>query len=136
MRKGVWWIVFLFCFCFLTMVSGILSTHRQVRQFFHVPDHMGVIPENVRAVILDQLALNSSLEQVNVFLASRGLGSDKRSRCTSENTNLQIVCSLGLHHWFWEGIRETYFVSFEFDGEQHLRNISVHSKLTGPNTRT
>ncbi len=112
MKKGVWLIVFLFCFCFLTMATGILSTHRQVRQLFNVPRYMGVIPQNVRSVILDQLSLNSSLEQVNAFLAIRGLGRDGRSRCISEKAKSQIICSVGLQHWFWEGIRETYFVSF------------------------
>lgn len=134
MKKGVWLIVFLFCFCFLTMATGILSTHRQVRQLFNVPRYMGVIPQNVRSVILDQLSLNSSLEQVNAFLAIRGLGRDGRSRCISEKAKSQIICSVGLQHWFWEGIRETYFVSFEFDAHQHLCDVFVHSKLTGPNT--
>jgi hypothetical protein len=135
MKKGVWLIIFLFCFCFLTMATGILSTHRQVRQIFKIPNHMGVIPGNVRSVILDQLSLNSSLEQVNIFLASRGAGRDGRSRCLPENANSQIVCSVGLQHWFWEGIRETYFISFEFDAHQRLCNVSVHAKITGPNTK-
>ena len=128
------WIVMaalLFGLLFMTTVGGVISTEKDVQHYFGMPNYVGAVPEHVNAAIVRQLPRGSSRDGVESFLSSRGIGKDGASVCGAGSNAGQITCRLAIDHHPWELLREEYTVSFEFDINGILRNVSVESDFSG-----
>jgi hypothetical protein len=117
---------------FVTTVGGIVGTHKEILRYLEMPEYMGAVPENIQAAISQNLPTGSSRNDVERFLAVRGIGRDEGSICSPEPNGLDITCQLGVDHHSWELIRETFHVSFTFDSGRRLRDITVGSTFSFP----
>jgi len=131
MPKWIAIVVALFGLFFVTTVGGVVSTERNVRRYFGMPDYIGAIPENMNAAIARQLPRGSSRDDVQSFLSSRRIGKDGVSTCETASNVDRINCRLATDHHPWELLREDYTVSFEFDASGALRSVSVLSGFSG-----
>ncbi|MDQ2841541.1 MAG: hypothetical protein M3Y72_10990 [Acidobacteriota bacterium] len=128
-------IVFAVLFCgvgFATTIGGIVATHKEILRYFKMPEYMGAVPENIQAVISQNLPIGSSPSDVEHFLALRGIGRDRGSICAAKPNGLDVNCQLGIDHHSWELIRETFNLSFTFDSDGKLRDITVRSTFSSP----
>ncbi len=125
-----------FCLVFLTCVVGVLSVHREVRKDFEIPDYMGAIPKHVESAILHNVPLGSTREEVNRYMANRGIGQDGDSVCQWREQGIQLNCVIGAHPHIWSLIREVCLISFHFDSDHRLRDVQVRTWLGGPNFST
>lgn len=112
-----------------TSVAGVLSTQRQMRNYFDMPAYVGPVPEHVRESILERVPIGTSNDKVETFLSLRGIGKDNNSICRAHDAAL--VCRIGTHFSAWEMIRETDTVSFTFDSDRNLAGVKVRSEYVG-----
>ncbi len=124
-------IMILFGLIFFTIIAGLVSSQKKVRQYFEMPAYVGVVPEHVQSAILSKIPLGSSRRKVQDFLSSRGIGQDGISSCEAKSPETRITCRVGFQHHFWQPIRETCTFSFDFDADHKLRNIEVQSQFAG-----
>jgi len=120
----------LFGLLFVTTVGSVVSTERNVRRYFGMPDYVGTVSENMNAAITRQLPQGSSRDDVERFLSSRGIGKDGVSVCQAASNVGPVTCRLAIDHHPWELLREDYTVTFEFDGRK-LWNVWVQSVFSG-----
>jgi hypothetical protein len=116
---------------FVTTVGAVISTRKRIRHYFDMPNYVGVVPENMNAAITRQLPRGSSRDDVEWFLASRGIGKDSVSVCEAASNVGRVTCHLATDHHSWELLREDYTVSFDFDAGEKLRNVSVRFAFSG-----
>ena len=121
----------LFGLLFITTVGSVVSTEKNGRRYFGMPDYVGVVSENMNAAIARQLPPGSSRDDVESFLSNRRIGKDGVSKCEAASNAGQITCRLATDHHPWELLREDYTVSFEFDADGKLRNVALRSAFSG-----
>lgn len=122
----------LFVLSLLMLLGGVLSTHRQIKHYFDMPDYVGVVPDHVRSAVLERTQVGESRVEVGRFLQSRGIGTDGNSVCEASGGGDRLDCYIGTSSHFWNLIRERYQLAFIFDSDQRLKDVVVRSLLEGP----
>ena len=113
----------------LAASSGVISTWESVRHYCEIPVYVGTDPQHIESALLRRLPVGASRAQVQEYLGRRGLGTDGHSVC-SQFDGSTLTCNIPSHHRFWELIRESYTIWFDFDSNRRLRRVRVQSRLT------
>ncbi|MCU1259522.1 MAG: hypothetical protein JWO80_2407 [Bryobacterales bacterium] len=130
MPKWIPILALLLAVCFITTVGGVVSTDKEIRRYLGIQDYVGIVPEHVKAAVIEYIPIGSSERQVQRALAAKSIGVDNGSVCEANGDRGELTCQLGIHHHFWELLRETYTISFAFDASGALRKVSVRSALS------
>ncbi len=130
------WIVIAFLLLctlvFATTAGSVIATHKQIQEYLNMPAYVGVVPENVRAILLERLPIGSSQRAVQSFLSQQKIGIDHGSTCSLSENGCTLACQLGTDYHSWDLVRERFTVSFAFGSSKELRDITVRSAFSSP----
>ena len=125
--------VLILCGAFAVFVlaasSGLIATWESVRHYCEIPAYVGTDPHRIESAFLRRLPVGASRAHVHEYLDRRGLGTDGHSVCSPVDGST-LACNIPSHHRFWELIRESYTIWFNFDSNRRLRTVRVQSRLT------